>query len=395
MALLTPEIKAFIREHADADPSELALQAKRYPDLPMAFIAQQVKARRRMGKKLPTWVANEDTVFPTSLSLEQCSSESVARYRAQALDGKAIADLTGGFGVDAMAFSERFDRVYHIERDDELSAIALHNAKILGQGASFVAVSGDGLDWLKHHEEPLDALYVDPARRDRRLLKVSALEQCEPNLAGIWDRLIGKAPIVAAKLSPGLDIDALVAQLPHLREIHVVSIGDECKELFCIAERGCDREARIICARSRNEDEWTRFEFLRSEEKAIEASYAPYSEYLYEPNASIRKAGAFKSLGKELGLPLLHPRTHFYSSDRLIDSFPGRIFEVVDAGELRPRSARRLFADGKANVLARNAGMDSAALKRKLGLSDGGDAYAIGLRDVSEKRLLLKCRRLN
>lgn len=394
MGRLTPEIKAFIRQHADEKPERLALQSKRYPELPMAFIARQVKARQRILKKLPSWHANEDVVFPESLSLEQCSSESAAEYKARLLEGGAMADLTGGLGVDAFAFSKGFQRVYHVERNRELSEIVAENAGALGRASVVRTVADDGLDWLDTHVGDLDLIYVDPARRDSRSLKVSALEDCEPNLSAIWERLLKRAKRVAVKLSPGLDIDSITQALRGIREIHVISIANECKETFCIAENGYDGEASIVCVNERANGEWNRFSFFRSQEKALAGRYREVSHYLYEPNASIMKAGGFKSLSEKLGLSLLHPRTRFYASDQRIEGFPGRVFQVLDTGEIQAKAARSLFPEGKANVLARNAGLASDALKRKLKLNDGGELFAIGTTDQSEQRILLKCRRV-
>lgn len=393
MGRLTPEIKAYIREHANDDPEVLALRSKRHPELPMAFIAQQVKARQRIRKKLPTWHGNGDVVFPGSLSLEQCSSETAARYKADLLEGGAMADLTGGLGVDAFAFSSRFKRVFHIERDAELSGIVAENAKAFHRTSVVETVAGDGLSWLDAYSGELDLLYVDPARRDGRQLKVSALAECEPNLTLVWELLLKRAKRVAVKLSPGLDIDSIVKALGGIREIHVISIANECKETFCIAENGYDKEAEIICANERSSGVWDRFSFFRSQEKALEGDFSEYGQYLYEPNASIMKAGAFKSLGKAMALSALHPRTRFYTSDELLEHFPGRVFEILAAGEIRSKVARVFFPEGKANTFARNAGLGSDALKRKLKLGDGGDLFAIGTTDVSGQRLLLKCRR--
>ncbi len=394
MNRLTPELKEFIERHADSDPSEIALLAKRYPNWPMVWVAQQIKGRQRIRIKLPSWHARSDIVYPAGLSLEQCTSEQVASYRAGLLQGETIADLTGGFGVDAMAFAERFKWVYHIERDAELSEIAAANARALGKEAGVTMIAGDGMEWLAARSGALDAIFVDPARRDRRALKVSALEECEPNLIEVWSDLLAKAPLVAAKVSPGYDVDALVDALGCIREIHAISIGDECKELFCVAESNWGEEPRIVCASQEANGSWNRFAFRRSDEKHAEGRFEEYSRYLYEPNASVRKAGAYKCFGREWDLPLLHPRTRFYTSKRLIEGFPGRIFEVVDSGELRASGAARLFPDRQANALARNAGMDTAALKKKLKLADGGEWFAIGTTDRSEKRHLLKCRRI-
>ena len=394
MGLLNPEIKAFIREHADENPETLALQSKRYSDLPMAFIARQVKARQRIQKKLPTWHGNDDVVFPGSLSLEQCSSETAADDKAGLFEGGTMADLTGGLGVDALAFSKKFERVFHIERSAELSEIVSANVEVLGKTSIVETITGDGFEWLDTYDGELDLLYVDPARRDGRDLKVSALAECEPNLTLVWEQLLKRAKRVAVKLSPGLDIDSIRSELRSIREIHVISVANECKETFCVAEDAYKDEAKITCVNERSSGHWDRFTFLRSEEKALVGEFVKCGHYLYEPNASIMKAGAFKAFGKSMCLPALHPRTRFYTSDELREQFPGRVFEIVDTGEIRSKVARTLFPDGKANTFARNAGITSDALKRKLKLGDGGDWFAIGTTDASEQRLLLKCDRV-
>lgn len=391
---LTPEIIALIREFHDESPESVALQSKRYPDLPMAFIAQQVKARQRIRKKLPSWHANDSIVFPSSLSLEQCSSEYAGNYKAGLLEGVTIADLTGGYGVDAIAFSECFGTVFHIERDPELSKMVTQNVLALGKESTIATIAGDGIEWLKTYSDILDVVYLDPARRDNRSLKVSALADCEPNLELCWEMLLRKSRQVAVKLSPGLDVDSIIAHLSHVFEIHILSIENECKECFCIAKNGFEGEPKIICVNRQSDGEWVKFGFVRSEEKREKGVYAMYSKYLYEPNASIMKGGGFKSLGHKMGLSLLHPRTRFYTSDQFVEEFPGKAYEILDSGELQKKSASKLFPNGKANVIARNAGLSSPDLKRKLDLNDGGDLFAIGTTDIGGKRRLLKCRKV-
>ncbi len=391
---LTPEVVALIRKFRDESPESVALMSKRYPDLPMAFVAQQVKARQRIGRKLPSWHANEAIVFPSTLSLEQCSSEYAAEYKANLLQGRTMADLTGGFGVDAFAFSERFNQVFHIERDRALSQIVSQNAVAWGKESIVTAIYGDGMDWLKKYPNAMDVVYVDPARRDRRSLKVSALEDCEPDLKLHWEMLLEKSKRVAVKLSPGLDVDSIIAELSHIFEIHILSIENECKESFCIATKEFEGEPSIICSNRKGEGDWERFEFARSEEKRAEGAYSMYSKFLYEPNASIMKGGGFKVLGMKMGLSLLHPRTRFYTSAQLVEGFPGKTFAILDSGELRKKSAVALFPKGKANVIARNVGLSSPELKQKLNLSDGGEFFAIGTTDIEGRRRLLKCRKV-
>jgi hypothetical protein len=391
---LTADLKSKIRELGSESPESIALMARRYTDLPMAFIAQQVKARQRIRKKLPSWFANEDIEFPDTLPLEQCSSELTAQYKALLLSGESLADLTGGLGVDAVAFASRFSKVYHVEKDESLTGLVSRNLAALGLEGKLEAIHGDGLRWLDSQKTRFDALYLDPARRDHRGLKVSSLSACEPDLSQVWETLLSRADTLAVKLSPGLDLDAALKALPAIYEVHILSIGNECKECLCLARRAWDAPAKIVCANYTGNRKWDRFEFFREAEKGLEGAYGTFQKYLYEPNASVMKGGGFKSLGQHIGMPLLHPRTRFYASDGLVADFPGRIFEIVEQGDLRRQAAAKLFSDGRANVMARNIGLTSEELKKKLRLQDGGDLFAIGAMDISGKRKLLKCIRV-
>ncbi len=186
---LTADLKNRIRDLSAESPESIALMAKRYPDLPMSFIAQQVKARQRIRKKLPSWCTNEDIEFPDTLPLEQCSSELAAKYRASLLQGKSLADLTGGFGVDSFAFASEFSKVYHVERDESLSRLVARNVRALGMEGKLQVIHANGIQWLDSQKRRLDVLYLDPARRDIRGLKVSSLKACEPDLSQVWKNL--------------------------------------------------------------------------------------------------------------------------------------------------------------------------------------------------------------
>ena len=391
---LTADLKTRIRDLGSESAESIALMAKRYPDLPMAFIAQQVKARQRIRKKLPSWFANEDIEFPNTLPLEQCSSELAAKYRASLLQGESLADLTGGFGVDAFAFASEFSKVYHVERDESLSRLVARNVRALALEEKFQVIHANGIQWLDSQKSRFDVLYLDPARRDVRGLKVSSLKAYEPNLSQVWRNLLSRAEIVAVKLSPGLDIDAALKELAGIYEVHVLSVGNECKECCFLAKKGWGGEAKIVCANYGVGHGWCRFEFSRNEEKSLDGTYGAFQKYLYEPNPSIMKGGGFKVLGKRMGIPLVHQRTRFYSSDSFVTDFPGRIFQIVEKGDLRKQTASELFLEGKANVMARNVGLTSEELRNRLKLRDGGDQYAIGAMDISGKRQLLKCIRI-
>lgn len=391
--MLTPEIKAFLREHRGKSPEQLALLANKYPDLPMPFIAQQVKGREKIKAKLPSWYENPDTVFGSSLSLEQCSSERVAEFRASLVDsGKAAIDLTGGFGVDSRFLAEKFDRYRYVERDQELARIAATNFNLFGLEEKVTTLCGDGLEELERYDGELDFIYVDPARRDKRHLKVSVLEECEPDLIAVWSTLLERGSCVGVKASPGLDLSSVVAALPHIEAIYVISVESECKELSLIARRAFSREPRIHCMNILKSGEIDRFSFLLTEERELEVEFAPPGKFLYEPNASIMKAGGFKSVSKHWGIAALNPRTRLYGSDELKKDFQGRVFEVLDESAIGTKEAKRLFPNKRANVISRNSGMSAVELKQKLKLKDGGDRFAIGAAVSGVGRRLYCCR---
>ncbi|MBK1877032.1 class I SAM-dependent methyltransferase [Pelagicoccus mobilis] len=393
MALLTPEITEFISNNANKSPAELALLAKRYPDLPMGFIAQQVKGRAKTRSKLPSWSGDEAVVFPKSLPLEQCTSEQVARFRSSVLQGgKAAIDLTGGFGVDARFLAEKFESYTYCERDAELAEIAEENFTTFGLSGRVACKVGDGLELLRSAPPPFDLIFVDPARRDDRSYKVSALEACEPDIATHWDELLTGAKRVAVKTSPGLDVTSVLSELSSIEDLYVISVENDCKELFLVARKDFDGEARIHCVNLRKNGQVDQFDFALSEEKEEEGEFAPPGRFLCEPNASIMKAGGFKSVSKKWGLNALNPRTRLYGAEFIPEGFQGRVFEIMDQAPIGAKEAKRLFPKKKANVISRNSGMTAEELRKKIGLKEGGELFAIGAAVSGVGRRLYACK---
>lgn len=398
--LIDAALLQFLRENAERDPSEVALANDVPEGIDAKFAAQQLKGRQRMGKKLPSWVAEERVVYPQSLSLEQCSSELAARYKASLVEaGAKGCDLTGGFGVDARFLAERFDRYNYIERNSELEAIVAWNFRVFGMDGRVTTTCADGTAFLAEcAENGYDFLFLDPARRDGRSLKVSALEECEPDVVGLWERLCTVSQMVMVKASPGLDISRALALLPGLNEVHVVAVGNECKELLLVARRGDENASggvRIHCVNiGATMEERETFSYGLEEERGLESSVGPARRYLYEPNAAVMKGGGFKSVSAQLGIPALNPRTRLYTSDTILEDFPGRVFEIVGRGSLNVKDARRLFPEGKANVISRNSGMSAEEMRKKLKLKDGGELFAVGAAVSGVGRALFACRML-
>ncbi len=359
----------------------------------MAFVAQQIAGRGKARRKLPSWFSNADVVYPPGLSLEQCTSEIVARYRAGLLGRFRLdIDLTGGFGVDSRFLAERCERFIYCERNADLAAIAAENFRAFGLGDRVETVVGDGADALLRTGERFDLAFIDPARRDARRRKVSAFAECEPDVTALWAGLRERAATALVKASPGLDLSAALGALPGVAVAHVISVENECREL-CLVATGADvADPEIRCADLSARREAAVFRFRLSEDASLETLVGRPERYLFEPNAAVMKGGAFKSVAARFGLRALHPRTRLYTADAVPADFPGRALEIQGQGSLNAKSARALFPDGRANVISRNSGLTADELKRKLGLKDGGELFAVGAAVAGGGRALFRCR---
>ncbi|MDR0972648.1 MAG: SAM-dependent methyltransferase, partial [Prevotellaceae bacterium] len=319
----------FIRAHSHEDVYRLALQAGRYPEVDMRAAVQQIDGRQRMEQKVPAWAAREDILYPPHLSVEQCSSEITARYKAEWIGGRTLVDLTGGLGVDTAFLSERFEQTTYVEENAELCSLARHNFACLQ--LPIETVHADATAYLRQMT-PVDAIYIDPARRNDDGRKVAALSDCKPDILSLLPLLRSKASAVLLKLSPMLDISMAATELTPVSAVHVVAVRNECKEILVALSDPTPPEYPIRCVNLRGAERQT-FAFYPSEERQAACRYADeVLNYLYEPNAAILKAGAFKLLAARFGLFKLHPNSHLYTSDSPIVDFPGRRFRVTAWG---------------------------------------------------------------
>lgn len=383
---------AFIRDHAGDDVRQLALQAARYPLVDMRVAATQIEGRRLATSKLPSWTATEGVIFPVRLSMEQCSSEQTARYKASLVGGERLADLTGGFGIDCSYMSERFKKTTYIERNEELCRIASHNFALLEK--NITVVNGNSEEILASLE-PQDWIFVDPARRSASGGKVVALSDCEPNVCQLEDLLLQKAKRVMVKCSPMLDISQALRELHSVSEVHVVSVGNECKELLFILGGDMGDEPRIHTINFRGESTQV-FAYTNAEEiNSYCTCTASVSHYLYEPNSSLMKAGCFRLPAARWGLLKLHRNTHLYTSDTLIKEFPGRVFEVKNVDGFGKNELKRLSSElKKANIAVRNFPERPETLRKRLKLGDGGDTYLFATTLDDERRVIIQCEKV-
>lgn len=399
----------FITTHLTDDPRRLALQRDRFPGVDFAFALDQIEGWQRARTKLPQWAATRGVVFPPHLAMEQCSSEATARYKADIVarlgrdEGcgtmHTLVDLTGGYGVDFAYLAPAFRRAVYVERQGHLCRIARHNMDLLGLDGAEIR-HADGADVLhdmpRRHCGDGDAtlVFVDPARRDANGGRVYGLADCSPDVLRMQDELLDKADVVMLKLSPMLDIDAALRHLEHVAEVHVVSVDNECKELLVVMGRGAKGIRR--CCADIHGGRATLFRYEAGEgDAAPQAGDVAEGDYLYEPNASIMKAGCFAEVGRRTGLGQLDANSHLFAGREWRPDFPGRKFRVRAVTSMNKRELRRTLGGlGRANITVRNFPLGVAGLRRRLKLDDGGETYIFAT-TVRGRHLLLVTERPN
>ncbi|MFC5408990.1 SAM-dependent methyltransferase [Larkinella bovis] len=404
MPEITPIEQAYIQAHLHVDPYTLLFRPE--PEqIRLKLVVAQLVARQKARTKLPHWYARPDLVFPPALSVEQASSERTAAYKASLLvqSGKKpglVVDLTGGMGVDTLAFSQQADRVIYLERQPHLAELAAFNLPRLGGTTiEFPAPPVDAVQFLTHFQETADWIYLDPARRDQQGGKVVRLEDCEPNVLD-WYRgqpqagLRSKARAVLLKTSPLIDIDSVVRQLPDVTAVHVVSVENECKEVLFVLTEMERPEVEVTAVNLRTAAPDERFIFHRNDEKTAHVQFSAPLRYLYEPNASILKAGAFRAVAEHQHVFKLAPNSHLYTSEQLQAGFPGRTFEIVGICKPDRKEVQIFLPEKKANLSVRNFPEATETLRKKLGIAPGGDLYLFATTLFDNKKRILITRKI-
>lgn len=389
-ALLRPEVQRWIREQMASEIHKLALQKNPFPDIPYPILVNQVAAREKCRQKLPDWFSTQGILYPEKLSVEQTSSEVTAVFKSELISGKSLFDATGGFGVDDRFFAQKFDRVVHCEQNPELSQIVNHNAQVLGTD-NLEAICADSSDYLEKTAQTFDWLYVDPSRRHESKGKVFRLSDCAPNVPELLDLYFKKADSILLKTSPMLDISTGLSELKNVAAIYVVALANEVKELLWLLKNGFDGPVRLFTANLRSDYPET-IEWSGAEQTA--PLLLP-STYLYEPDAALRKAGVFEEIALKFGLGKLHRNTHLYTSETLLNRFPGRTFKIDRLIPYQKNDMKTFLQGGQANVSARNFPESVAQLRTKWKIRDGGETYAFFTTDLHNKKIVLLCSKLN
>lgn len=391
----TNEFRQFVKEHAADDLNRLLLSASRYPSIDVAFAVEQIASRRQIRDKLPAWYANDALLFPSKISAEQCSSEQTASYKQRLVkESDRLCDLTGGLGIDSFYFSRQVSHVTYIERFPAYCEAARHNFAALNV-ANITIVEGDSKELVAGLPE-VDVFYIDPARRGEGNKRVYALTDCEPDLPALLPELFRHAPKVIAKLSPMADIRLTLDLLPGTTGIHVLSVKNECKELLFVVERDAEMVSPAIhCINFNCNGSEESFIFSLMDEQVEELHLAcQMKRYFYEPNASLLKAGAFKSTAARFGMEKLHVSSHLYTSDERKDNFPGRSFVVEEVYPFSGKLCKSLAKDiPQANITVRNFPLSVDELRKRTKIADGGEVYLFATTLADNSKILVKCRK--
>ena len=381
----------FINKNLDSDVNKLLLNASKYPSLDIPFIVNQIISRKAIKTKLPSWSQCPEIIIPSKISTEQCSSENTAMYKAGLIKGGNLCDLTGGMGIDSYYFSLKTDKVTYIERFEDYCDAAKHNFKNLNAD-NIEVVNSDSREYIDKLSN-IDVFYIDPARRSDSNKRIFAINECEPDVLSIKDILLDKAKTIIIKVSPMADIHFSLSLLPEATEVHCVSVKNECKELIFILDRNkSSNDIKVFCVNFDSNNDKSVFIYNLNEERDFNPQYTnKVLTYLYEPNSSIMKAGAFKSVCKEFNVLKLGVNTHLYTSDTLITDFPGRIFKVESVTDFTSSNLKLLKKEfAKANITTRNFFLSVDEIRKKTGIKEGGSDYLFFTTISKDQRIVIK-----
>lgn len=437
----------FIRQHQDEDVRQLAFLGSKYPDVDMPFALDQIRGRQMARTKLPRWANIDGIIYPPHISMEQCSSEVTAMYKAElaarlvknnqrntrighSLGKINFLDMTGGFGVDFSYIAAQLGvQSMYVERQAHLCEAAKENFDRLGL-KNITVLHGDGVEILHRLEKPLQLIFIDPARRDDAGNKVVSLQDCTPDVTLLQDEMLEKSDFVIIKLSPMLDWHRAVSELKCVREVHIVSTGNECKELLLVLSSSFGKKTKFSVGAdedkaSKTDDETSllkiycindnqvmsydesdksvvsiasgiecgivELEKCSSEENELsQDSSKPL--YLYEPNASLMKAGCFGAISSRYGVKMLEKNSHLFISDKPVHDFPGRAFRIKAVSSFNKKELKRqLSGVTKANIATRNFPLSVAELRKRFKLKDGGDTYIFATTLSDESHVLFIC----
>ena len=382
--LQSEKAQLFIAKHLKDNTNKLRLKYHKKSDFPFLECIDQIEARQRLVKKNQDWINTPNIIFPPKLNVEQSSSDATANYKAGIVKGSRFIDLTGGMGVDSFAFSKRFKEGVYCELSSTLCQFTSHNFNVLE--ANIETYNKNGFDVLNQTMNAFDLVYVDPARRFEGKRMVS-LKDCEPDITKELDLIFEKSNQLLIKTSPLLDITNVLKEIPFVKEVHVVSVNNECKELLFLSEKGYESEAEIIAVNIKPDN----VDILRSSANATHVGYAQPKTYLLEPNASVMKSALFNELAETFKLLKLQKNSHLFTTDILPKNFPGKVLQIEEIQQ----PFRKSLKGETFNIVTRNFGMKPEQIKKKLKTKDGGARFLYATTLNDNKKAFILCKKVD
>lgn len=390
LRILNAEIQAFINNSIGKSISKLALQKNPFQDMDWISILNQIEAKTKSKDKLPTWFSTKNIIYPTKISIEQTSSEKTASYKSTIVSGDSLIDLTGGFGVDDYYFAKKIKAVAHCEINPDLSNLVRHNFEQL-DAKNINCYSGDSLATLTSLNKKWDWIYIDPSRRNDAKGKVFMLKDCLPNVPENIDFYFNNSDSILIKTAPLLDLSAGLLELKNVKNIHIVALENEVKELLWELHKeysGTITIKTINIIKNKTET----FDFILNEESEL-PYYSLPQKYLYEPNSAIMKSGGFNEVSTFFKVNKLHNFSHLYTSEKLID-FPGRIFEIINTLVYNKTEMKTHLENKQANITTRNFPDTVESIRKKWKIKDGGNVFCFFTTDENNRKIVLICTKI-
>lgn len=384
--LLKTEVQKFLKDNLTVDHREIALKKSPFPKVSSLELAQQIKGLQISKTKFPFLFETDHIIFPPQINLEQASSIATAEYKASLVQGDSLIDLTAGMGIDAYAFSKKFNWVVAVEKNEKLVKISKHNYKTLQQN-NLKYINSDFEKTLNENPNAnWDVIYLDPARR-KNAKKKFLLEDLEPNILNYIDNLTQRSKIVMIKLSPLFDLKMAIQKIPQIQEIHLVAVKNEMKELLLICQNKIQENPQIHAVNLRSNH--PKFSFKLNDESQAKVQFSDFKKYIYEPNSAIMKSGAFQFIAEKFELYKLEKNTHLYTSDQLIKDFPGRIFECLE----EIKNPKKTLKNTAFHIISKNHPLSVEDIRKKFNIKESENSSLIFTQGIVGKKII-KCKKV-
>ncbi|MDO4191266.1 MAG: SAM-dependent methyltransferase [Bacteroidales bacterium] len=382
--------EAYIEQHLNDNIRQLALS--NIPvDVDKDLALRQITARQLLKQKVPLWANNASLLFPPRLNIEQCSSELTANYKASLVTtGETFTDLTGGTGIDCFFLSQKFRQSTYVETQTMLCDIMTHNSNVLNTNIKVCNTTTE--NYLSRLQTTQDLLFIDPARRDMKGEKTVLITQCSPNIEPLWDTLLSKGKLVMVKLSPMLDIQLTVNILKHIKEIHVIAVDGECKELLLLAEHNYTKTPQLYCVELGKKPHIQTFS-SHIDTTAFDGADT-IGTFLFEPDATIMKAGIFNTFAQHYKIKPLDKSTHLMTGNRIIENFFGHQYTIDTILPYNKHTEKEIPEEWKkANLTTRNFPIPAEQLRKKLKLKGFSERFIVGT-TFHNQHIIILCTRI-